>query len=75
MSNLLLNSTLSRAWIDKCKITLGDSYEDVCKYVDGHRIVIEYLKLFCPLLVNDWPESIVHSKSINWGDITLWIPK
>ena len=71
MSNLLLNSTLARAWIDKCKITLGDSYEDICKYTDGYSAVIEYFKLFCPLLMNDWPESIVYSKSINGGYFTL----
>lgn len=67
MSNLLLNSALARTRIDKCKITLGDSYEDICKYTDGHSTVIEYLNSFCPLLVNDWPESIIHSKSINQG--------
>lgn len=71
VSNLLLNSALARAWIDKRKITLGDSYEDICRYRNGHRTVIEYLKSFCPLLMNDWPESIVYSKPINWGYFTL----
>lgn len=71
VSNLLLNSTLARAWIDKCKITLGDSYEDICKYRNEHSTIIEYLKSFCPLLMNDWPQSVAYSKLINWGYFTL----
>lgn len=71
MSNLLLNSMSARARIDKCKITLGDSYENICKYMGGHNPVIEYFKSFCPLLMNDWPESIAYSKSINGGYFTL----
>lgn len=71
MSNLSLNSTLARAWIDKCKITLGNSYEDICSYRNWPSTVIEYLKSFPPLLVSDWSESTVYSKSINWGYCTL----
>ena len=71
VSNLLLNSSLARAWKDKCKITLGDCYEDICKYRNEHSTIIEYLKSLCLLLMNDWPQSIAYSKSINWGYFTL----
>lgn len=62
----MLNPTLARAWIDKYKITLANSYEDICKYTVGHSIKIEYLKSFCLWLMNDKPGWMAYWKSRDW---------